>query len=173
MWPSFALHRVPLRETPDRERVATLASVLKAFPDRAQPALHLKDRAALPSVLRAIGRYGNPERTWLWLEHPRDVQIASRRFPGIRITLLRPAGWMPYNRERYFREAQWHGAAAVSVPWGAVDAELLRHAHGHNLRVFTRLERLEPVGHLTELGVDGVITDDPQAVRERLQDHPS
>ena len=93
LWPAPVLGRIPLRNSDAGDRVTSLRRVLAEFPSGVQPALHLKDRAALAPVLKAIGRHGNPGRTWLWLEHPADVTRARRRFPELRVTLLRPAGW--------------------------------------------------------------------------------
>jgi glycerophosphoryl diester phosphodiesterase len=164
MWPSFAIYRLPLRDTPGGDRVSGLKSVLEGFPEDVQPALHLKDRAALPSVLKLISRHGRPNHTWLWLEHPKDVYTASRRLPELRITLLRPAGWTLANRQRYFEEAQWFGASGVCVPWGVIDPDLIDHAHQHQLHVFSSLERLQDVRGHADMGLDGIITDDPAAV---------
>ncbi len=164
IWPSFILSHLTLRDSPDLDRVTSLKSVLREFPEGPQVALHVKDRAALPAVLRLVARQGRPGRTWLWLEHPHDVFRATRCLPELRVTLLRPAGWTPANRSRYFEEAQWFGASAVSVPWGAVDRDLVQHAHRHQLKVFSRLERLEDVREHAEAGLDGIITTDPRAV---------
>ncbi len=62
LWPSFALTRLPLRDAPS-DRVSSLRRILQIFPKGAQPALHLKDHAALPAVLRTVERYGNTGRT--------------------------------------------------------------------------------------------------------------
>lgn len=171
LWPSFALTRLPLRDADPADRVSSLRTILQDFPHDAQPALHLKDRASLPAVLRAVARYGQPGRTWLWLEHPRDVYSATRQLPELRVTLLRPAGWMPHSRLAYFEEAQWVGAAGVSVPWGVIDDGLVDHAHRHHLLVFSRLERLDTLASRVKTGLDGVITDDPEAVRRQLKPH--
>lgn len=168
LWPSFALTRIPLRGAGPGDRISSLRATLREFPDSAQPALHVKDRAALPAVLRTVSRYGRPGRTWLWLEHPRDVYTATRSLPELRVTLLRPAGWMPHSRQSYFEEAQWVGAAGVSVPWGAIDAGLVRHAHRHHLLVFSRLERMDTLESRLDVGLDGVITSDPRSVQQLL-----
>lgn len=170
LWPSFALSRVPLREAKPGDRVPTLRAILREFPAGVQAALHLKDRAALPAVLKAVARFGEPGQTWLWLDHPRDVYTARRTLPELWVTLLRPAGWMPRSRQSYFEEAQWVGAAGVSVPWGVVDDGLIRHAHQHHLLVFSRLERMDTLASRLDAGLDGVITSDPGAVRQHLDD---
>ncbi len=170
LWPSFALTRIPLRGANPGDRVSSLRAILQDFPRDVQPALHLKDRAALPAVLRHVSRYGRPGRTWLWLEHPRDVYTATRALPELRVTLLRPAGWMPGSRQSYFEEAQWVGAAGVSVPWGVIDERLVHHAHRHRLLVFSRLERLATLATRLDAGLDGVVTGDPRSVWQQLRD---
>ncbi len=174
LWPSFALTRLPLRQAPGGDRVSSLRSILEDFPGAAQPALHVKDHAALPGVLRAVDRFGDPGRTWLWLERPRDVYLATRALPELRVTLLRPDAWRPEVRDAYFREAQWVGAAGVSVPWGILDRDLILHAHRHQLLVFSRLERIDTLASRLAAGLDGVITNDPGAVRrQRVGQSPS
>jgi len=170
LWPAFALRRLPLRGGSPGERVPSLHAVLKEFPVGVQAALHLKDRAVLAAVLKAISRYGQPGRTWLWLERPTDVYAATRALPELRVTMLRPAGWLPHSRHDYFQEAQWVGAAGVSVPWEVVDEGLVAHAHRHRLLVFSRLERMDTLPSRLAAGLDGVITTDPGAVRRYLDD---
>jgi glycerophosphoryl diester phosphodiesterase len=171
LWPSFALRHIPLRDATDREPIATLAQVLDELPDGVQPALHLKDPAALKPVLRLIARRGIQGRTWLWLERARDVHIATRFLPELRVTLLRDTGWRPANRDRYFREAQWNGAAGVSIQPDAVDRDLVFHAHQHHLRVFSVAYDEQVVVRLIEAGIDGIITNDPDQVRRLLERH--
>lgn len=169
LWPSFALRRLRLRDSEDRERLAPLRKVLEIMPDALQPALHLKDRGALRQVLRTIERHGDPGRTWLWLEHHVDVFTAKRQLPELRCTLLRPAGWTATARQAYFGDAQRAGAHGVSVPWGVITPDLIRLAQQHHLIVFSRLERLESVPDLVAVGLGGIITDDPERVAATLR----
>jgi glycerophosphoryl diester phosphodiesterase len=168
LWPSLALRRVPLRDSAERERLAPLGRILATTPERLQPALHLKDRGALRSVLRTIERHGDAARTWLWLEHPADVARAVQRLPPLHCTLLRPAGWMPHARDAYFHDAQRCGAAAVSLPWGVITDDLTAHAHRHDLLTFSRIEDLAILPSVVQSGIDGIITDDPRMVAEAL-----
>jgi glycerophosphoryl diester phosphodiesterase len=172
LWPSFALQRLPLRASTERERLAPLGRVLATMPEGLQPALHLKDRAALRPVLRTIERNGDPAQTWLWLDHAADVASAMRRLPQIRCTLLRPAGWMPGARDAYFRDAERCGAAAVSLPWGVITDELTAHAHRHGLLTFSRLEDIGILPAVIRNGLDGIITDDPHEVASALSTLP-
>lgn len=170
LWPSPLLRRVPLRQGNAGERLPRLRDMLRACPPELQPALHLKDRAALKGVLRDIARHGDPARTWLWLEHPADIRQARTRLPELRCTLLRPAGWTHERREAYLRDARTCGAHAISLPWGVLTGELIALSHQSNLLVFSRLDDNFPIIETIRLGLDGVITGDPARIRQ-LIDH--
>lgn len=169
LWPAFALRRVSLRRGESGERLATLRSMLRAMPPGLQPAIHVKDRGALRQVLRAVQRHGDPGATWLWLEHPEDVFMATRKSPELRCTLLRPGGWTLTARSSYFLDAQRSGARGVSVPSGAISPELVVHAHRHHLQVFARVDNVQALPPLVAAGIDGVITDDPAGMAKALR----
>ena len=169
LWPAFLLRRLPLRGSPAGDRVAPLSEMLKAMPAGLQPGLHLKDRGALRATLRAIARHGDPDRTWLWLERPRDVLAATRRFPGIRCTLLRAGGWTPSSRQQYLHDARRTGARAISVPWGVVTDDLTQAAHAHGLLVFAVQEPSASIAQVVAAGLDGIITSDPANARQEVE----
>lgn len=167
--PASLLTRLRLAtENGEFERVPRLRQVLATPLRGVQLGLHLKDRRALQPVIRLVRQYGAPSRTWLWLEHAGDVHLATRSLPELRCTLLRPGAQSDEARERYFIEAQFAGASAVSIPWGAVTAEVVRLAHQHNLLVFSRERADYPFAAPIEAGLDGIITGDPAVARERL-----
>lgn len=167
--PSPLLRRTRLQtESGEAERVPFLRIVLANQPPGLELALHLKDRRALRPVLRLIQRDGDPARTWLWLDRPQDVHTATRMLPEVRCTLLRPAAQSDKARERYFIAAQFAGASAVSVPWGAVTPDVARLAHRHSLKVFARERPDLPFEPPVLNGLDGIITTDPAAARTRL-----
>ena len=168
LWPSWLLRRLPLRQAEDGECIPTLCEMVGQAPDGVQLALHLKDRGALRAVIRIVRRAGVAGRTWLWLEHADDVHTATRALPELRVTLLRSDGWKPTERKRYMRDAQWYGASGVSLPWDRIDGDLITLAHQHHLRVFSVLETFDRLPVLVGLGLDGVITKDPGAVKAAL-----
>lgn len=168
LWPARALDRLGIRES-DGERIPRLESVLRQLPDGVQPALHLKDRAALRPVIRLLRQYNMANRTWLWLEHSRDVHVATRALPELRITLLRPHAWGADAFRRYVAEAQWAGAAGISLPSGVIENTHTALARQHHLRVFTRIDSPDEAAALERLGVGGLITTDPAAVRRALE----
>lgn len=167
LWPALALDRLGIREG-EGERVTRLESVFHQLPERAHLALHLKDRAALGPVLRLIEQFGLANRTWLWLEHMRDVWVAKRALPSLRVTLLRPAGWQAEQFSRYVGEAQWSGASGISLPAQVIESAHVLLANQHQLRVFSRIDTPDAAPGLAALGVGGLITTDPAAVRKVL-----
>lgn len=169
LWPSIALRVARPRLGRHRKGPAPLRRILETLPDAIQPALYLRDRAALRPVLREIERYGEPGRTWLWLERPEDVFIATRKLPEIRCTLLRPGGWTMLARDGYFRDAQRSGAHGVSIPPGVITRDLVAHAHRHRLQVFSRLDDVAALPGLLDAGIDGVMTDDAEAVAKAIR----
>jgi glycerophosphoryl diester phosphodiesterase len=165
LMPSPALRWIHIGD----ERIPLLREILRTFPPGAMPGLHVKALGALGPTLRDLRRYGNPGRTWLWLESPAAVAQAQRAFPGIRCVLLRPGGWRPDARARYFRDARHCGASAVSVATHGIDTDLIAQAHDAGLAVFSRIDDPHQVVQLGAMGIDGGITDDTTDVR-RLRD---
>lgn len=159
--PSPLLRRIDVRDSVEPDRIPLLRDVLRIAPATAQLALHLKSRGAIGPVLRELRKHGEPGRTWLWLERMDDVYRATRAFPELRCTLLRPGAWTPGRRDEYFHDAQAAGARAVSVPPGAVSPSLVHHAHQHHLFVFSRIDDVGLLPELVENGLDGAITTDP------------
>ncbi|MBA2276357.1 MAG: hypothetical protein H0W06_01225, partial [Chloroflexia bacterium] len=84
-YPARYLRRLRLRGNPD-ERLPLLRDLLPGLPTTIQPALHLKDRAAIGPVLADIGRSGDPARTWLWLDRLDHIRRAVARLPTIHCT---------------------------------------------------------------------------------------
>lgn len=167
--PSALLTRMRLRSmTGEDERIPLLRTILRGWPHEVELALHLKDRWALGSVLRLIQDADLSSRTWLWLGHAAAVHRAIRALPDVRCTLLRPEAQTDATRERYFIEAHFAGATGVSIPWGAVSRDVVRLAHQHSLKVFSRERDDLPFAPAVQAGLDGVITDDPATVRDRL-----
>ena len=162
-----AVRRLRLTETD--EPVPTLADVLAGLPAGPEIGLDVKDRSALAAVLRAVDTADAAARTWLWLNRPDDAQRALAALPALRITLLNPgAANTPADRRASFDRAAGCGASAVSVPWGAVDGDLIEEADARGLRVFSVEHDRSRLGAVVAAGLHGVITGDPAGVKEFL-----
>lgn len=169
MTPTIVLRRLQLRGD-SGQRLPLLTDALTAVSDGLEIALHLKDRRALGPALAAVQRHGLESRTWLWLDRPAAARRASTLVPAARITLLNRTARSPAARRRYFDEAQEVGAAAVSVPIGAVAPSLIGEAHQRGLAVFCRAQPSTTLECALAAGLDGVITTDPAAVRRAISD---
>lgn len=167
--PSPLLERIDLRASEESHHIPRLREVLRGAPSTAQLAFHLKSRGAIGPVLRTLRKHGDPGRTWLWLERMDDVFRATRVFPELRCTLLRPGAWTPARRREYFQNAQAAGARAVSVPAGAVSQDLVQQAHQHHLLVFSRIDHVGLLPDLIVNGLDGAITTDPAGAIDLLR----
>ena len=157
-WPSFLLRRLRLKHADHAEPLPSVSGVLESAPDTVQLAFHLKQRRSLGPVLHAIREHDAAHRCWLWSDRMEDIYLATRDLPELRCTLLRPASWTPTRRATYFHDAQAAGARAVSVPSGAVNPDLVHHAHQHHLWVFSRIDHPHLLPQLAENGLDGAIT---------------
>lgn len=148
-------------------RVPTLEAGLDALPDGVEIGIHVKDRRALGATLGVVERRGFGEKTWLWLERPRDVGIARGRLPGVRVTLLNDWGRVRLI-ERYLATAEAAAATAVSIPWGRVVPELTAAAHRRGLLVFAKERNPDELLGKVAAGLDGVITDEPARAAAEL-----
>ncbi len=165
--PAAALRRVPLRGG-TRQRIATLADALARVPAGVGLALEIKARGALRPVLRVVRSHDRIGQVWLWLNRQEDVELAHRLAPEIPITLLE----MPWsgNVAAYLDLAHRAAVQAVSIDWSAVTPDTVRHAHDLGLLVFAVNHDPGRLEEALAAGLDGVITDDPEAARRVL--HP-
>lgn len=161
-----------------REPIPLLADVLEALPDT-RITIELKSAAVVAPTLAAVDAaeawhrvcIGGFEQAWL---------DAARRGGGDRlctsmakrdVLALRTRAWLP-------AALSWPPLAGdvAHVPVGAgpirvVDASLLRtaHAHGREVHVWT-INAREQMRRLLDLGVDGLLSDRPDLLREVLQE---
>jgi len=161
-----------------REPIPLLADVLEALPDT-RITIELKSAAVVAPTLAAVDAadawprvcIGGFEQAWL---------AAARRGGGDRlctsmakrdVLALRTRAWLP-------AALAWPPLVGdvAHVPVGAgpirvVDASLLRtaHAHGREVHVWT-INAPEQMRRLLDLGVDGLLSDRPDLLREVLQE---
>lgn len=164
--PARNLQRVQLRG-PQHEPLPSLAQALDALPDGVDIGLHLKDQGALRSVLRVVDRASFGHRTWLWVHRPQHIRAAERADLGLRTVLLNRSG-RRRTLDQYITEASDIGATAVSLPWSRLDEALVSQAHAAGLLVFSVLHDLTQLDAGVKAGVDGIITEWPAEIRQRI-----
>ncbi len=169
LYPSFLLRRLRLR-TPGGGHVSLLRDLLPAIPPSVQPALHLKEHAALDAVLRDIGRAGTPARTWLWLDRLDDVRRSVATFPSIQCTYLPTEARTPPELSAIFPAVRNAGGVAVGVDANQVVADLVDNAAAHGLRLFAMLYegQWNLLDDILAAGIGGIITGDSARVRAAI-----
>lgn len=168
--------RGPIRLLPSRylgavrlkdggEPLPTLAAALQALPDGVSPALHLKDQGSLRAAAREIQRAGMEAITWLWLHGAASTRLAQQLMPSARVTLLEAGAKTLPEWERHLDTARSAGATGVSIPWDDLSPALLQEINRRGLRSFSLNHDTGDILNMIQLGLMGIITDDPAATR--------
>ncbi len=169
LYPSFLLRRLRPR-APGGGYVPLLRDLLPAIPPTVQPALHLKEHAALEAVLRDVERFGTPARTWLWLDRLDHVRHSVATLPAIQCTYLPTEARTPPELSAIFSAVRDAGAVAVGIDADQVVAELVDDAAAHGLQLFAMLydRQWDLLDDILATGIGGIITGDPARVRSGI-----
>jgi len=156
--------------------LATLDDVLRELAGRTRLLLELKDPARHPELVPATLEVLDRHPWWLAADHPDRMTLQSFDHDAVRRVRAQlpdhlPFGWL-------FDEGVVPPIAElpdwvrdVVVDHRSVTAELVAAAHGHGRRVLAWTVNDEPrLGQLVDLGVDGIITDDPALLTDVLAD---
>ena len=161
-----------------REPIPRLAEVLEALPET-RITIELKSAAVVAPTLAAVDAaqawdrvcIGGFEQAWV---------DAARRGGGERlctsmakrdILALRTRAWLRGARPAAARAGTSRTSRSAPGPIRVVDAGLLRtaHAHGREVHVWT-IDAPEQMRRLLDLGVDGLLSDRPDLLREVLRE---
>jgi glycerophosphoryl diester phosphodiesterase len=155
------------------EPIPTLEELLSAFPHvrfNIDPKL---DRAVEPLV-RALRRTGSEERVCVAAFSDRRLLAVRRQTGGRVCTALGPHGIGRLRAASYGVPVGPFGAACVQVPLRhrgrpLVDARFVRAAHRRRLPVHVwTIDDADEMRRLLDLGVDGIMTDEPAVLKEVL-----
>lgn len=164
------------------EPVPTLAQVFDALADwlnpvgRARPCLinvELKTELLLTDglerqVLNTIARYGIQDRVLLSSFSPLSLARAKQINPRLRRGLLYDASLPIYLRGAWFRMLA--GAQAMHPEHTMIDARYMQWARSKKLQVNTwTVDEADEAKRLSELGVNALITNAPDVIRQALQ----
>ncbi|UDY24654.1 glycerophosphodiester phosphodiesterase family protein [Nocardioides sp. Kera G14] len=171
----LTLEELSMVELAPRVWVPTLADVLHAFP-QANLMVDLKDPAAMAATLDLIEHYDASSRVCLTGGWDRTLKLARDRFPDVhsnmgwgRMTTLLTCGRTRLKASRFRSEATF-----VHVPYrlGRVRSyvpRVVEIAHDLDLRVMVwGVEEPATMHRLLDEGVDGLITDRPDLLRDVL-----
>lgn len=156
------------------EPIPTVAELLAAFPTT-RFNMDVKTNAAIGPTIQAIVEADARDRVLIASFSGRRLRSVRRLLPGV-VTSAGPVeviglaiGWGPLRRL-----AARRGAVAVQVPefyrgFRLVSGRFLANAHKEGLQVHIwTVDDSEEIDRLLDLGVDGVITDRPDVLKDVL-----
>lgn len=152
------------------EPIPTLAELLAEQSDGAMPIVVEVKAGGAEAALADIRAAEAIERCVMFaFDRPTIVQAAALE-PGLPCFWLLSALPTDATDLRALVEgAVREGLSGLSVAWSALTPESVRLAHSRGLSVWTwTANRPEQWGHLAEIGVDAIITDDPGGLRSWL-----
>jgi glycerophosphoryl diester phosphodiesterase len=119
--------------------------------------------AAVDALIR---KYGLSETLLLQSFDHRTLHAMRKLNPAVGLVLLNPAKRL----DDYVGPAKALGPGAIQfVNFRVVDAEIVKTLHGAGVKVFSgTTDDREAWGKLRAMGVDGILTDDPEALRKEL-----
>jgi len=157
------------------EHLATIAEMLETFP-ATKFNIDVKTESVIEPTVRAVTEAGAQSRVLIASFGYRRVSRARRLLPGVataaappEIVALRllPAllGWFATRGGAVCLQVpeRWYGLKVVTP--GLISAA---HARGLQVHVWT-VDDPDDVNRLLDAGVDGIITDRPDVVREVLE----
>ncbi len=135
----------------------------KIRPDR--PDLSPNPEEFVRKVLDIVRKHGMTERTTLQSFDPRTLIVAGKMEPGLRLSFLFAAhGLSPIDVKQF-------GTTFVSPNVGWITEEKVNLLHAANVGVLPWTANTRPDWErLILMGVDGIITDDPEGLLEFLHE---
>jgi glycerophosphoryl diester phosphodiesterase len=164
--PYALIRRLRLKRS--SERVPTLAEALVALPDGLTVAIDVKHASAAATTLADVRRHRLEDRTLLWSKHASAVHYTAGAAPEIESSLLRDVRRAAALR-RFLDDAVRLGARGISAHWQAITEGFVSEAHRCGLKVYSMSRDVESMAAKLALGLDGIVTDWPEAARAALQ----
>lgn len=161
-------------ELPGGERVTRLAELLEAFPTT-RFNVDVKTTSAIAPTVRAIRDAEAQERVLLASFSHRRLAIVRRALPGVATSASpREIGALRWGPGPARRLATREGAVCLQIPQVWRGRRLLTpgliaaaHRRGMQVHVWT-VDEPEQMRSLLDLGVDGLITDRPDVLKDVL-----
>jgi len=163
--PSFVLRRLRLKAV--GQTIPTLAEAFDALPPGMKLAVDVKTPWAAPALLAEIRRRRAEDRVLPWCTSARALAWLTSHAAEIECAYLKKA-FTPAAKRAFIARALSLGAHAISAHWRAVDAAFVAEAHAAGLKVYSYDLRLPLTEEKLAAGLDGVITDRPEAARAAL-----
>jgi glycerophosphoryl diester phosphodiesterase len=149
------------------QSVPRLSDVLAALPSGLGAAIHVKDAGAMAPVIAMARSLGCLERTLLWSEHERAIEVAVRDAPEAEAALLRDTKGEESTR-LYLGDAVRLGARSVSLHQDSLSIDVVIDAHARGLRVYCWVQVLDRIASALSTGIDGIVSDWPVEARAAI-----
>lgn len=156
--------------------VARLEDVLEDLPDAAFN-VDVKTDGAVEPFLRVLdhtGAYGRvaaaafSDRRLARLRRLAGPKLATSMGPGS-VAVLRACGWLSFLRLGFLSRGSMAQVPVRQGPVRVVDRAFLRAARAAGVEVHTwTIDEAEQMRRLLDLGVDGIVTDRPDVLRDVL-----
>jgi glycerophosphoryl diester phosphodiesterase len=160
------------------ERIPTIDEVLETIPDGKRLFIEIKCGPEILDALEAaIARSGKPEEQLVIIGFSFEtMELARRRFPRIPVFWLSSfeeapsGGWTP-SREHLISRAKSAGFEGLNLSHkGPVDAAFVQAARDAGLKLYVwTVDDPRIARRLVADGVDGITTNRPKWLRERLE----
>lgn len=155
------------------EHLSTLAEALDLIasdPSMPGPALHAKDQGGVRVALSAVRHRRLGPRTWMWVHGAEAVRLTRSMTPDAHVTMVEGNQKTRHEFSRFIDDAIDAGADAVSLPWWALDPEVVAEAVAKHIGMVAVVHDLDTIVPLVRSGLSGVITDFPERVAAILRD---
>ena len=142
--------------------VPLLRTVLKKFGKKAFLDIEFKQEGFEEEAVALIGKYCNPEKTMVSAFSTDSLMKVHELMPQIQLGYI-------YNRTQD-EEARHNCPVDVVIPqFRLASRELIEEVHDEGLQVWAwTVNDEDEIKRLVRLGIDGLITDYPQKVKEIL-----
>lgn len=151
------------------EPVPTLAELLDLTAGRASLLIDLKQTGLTADIAALVLARGLEERVLLGPWTAEEAAEARRHLPDSAITLI---GSAPAQRPAdYFRHLLRHGVRGFNFEQHSLTPEFVSQAAARAMSVFAwTVDEADDMRRLVQLGLTGLVTDDPGLLREVLGD---
>ena len=168
--PGPLLRRMVLENDEPLPTLAEALDLIASDPSMPGPALHAKDQGGVRAALSAVRHRRLGPRTWMWVHGAEAVRLTRSMAPDAHVTLVEGSQKTRREFSGLIDTAIDAGADAVSLPWWALDPEVMAEAVAKHIGMVAVVHDLDTVVPLVRSGLSGVITDDPETVAAILRD---
>lgn len=155
--------------------VPSLAQLAARCRRRATLCLDLKVDGAAQAIQAALAATDFPQHdATICIWNPQQLDDARRWLPDAPLFYIEPRDGSPSRRDDSWFAELARDYAGLSLAFEGLDATFAQSAHSHGLQLITwTVNEAADLEAALRFPVDGIITDDPQRLRQRLPVPPA